>query len=74
MWVALLGASLCVAIMFVIRWYFALVTIVLVAILYMVVDILKPGIASLQTCGIHIPVHVQPLQCAQQLLIDYGRS
>ena len=42
-WVALLGALLCVAIMFVIRWYFALVTIVVVGALYMLVSTLKPG-------------------------------
>ena len=42
-WIALVGALLCVAIMFVIRWYYALVTIVLVGFLYMVVSILKPG-------------------------------
>ena len=42
-WIALVGALLCVAIMFVIRWYFALATIVIVGALYMFVDILKPG-------------------------------
>ena len=42
-WVALIGALMCVAIMFVIRWYFALITIVAVGTLYMVVNTLKPG-------------------------------
>ena len=42
-WVALFGAAICVAIMFVINWYFALITIVAVAMLYKIVDFLKPG-------------------------------
>ena len=42
-WVALFGAAVCVAIMFVIRWYYALVTFVIVLILYKIVDFLKPG-------------------------------
>ena len=42
-WVALFGAAICVAIMFVINWYFALITLVIVAILYKIVDFLKPG-------------------------------
>lgn len=50
-WVALVGALLCVAIMFVIRWYFALVTIMVVGALYMLVNTLKPG--TLYICGIH---------------------
>ena len=42
-WVALFGAAVCVAIMFVIRWYYALVTFIIVLILYKIVDFLKPG-------------------------------
>ena len=42
-WVALFGAAICVAIMFIIRWYYALVTFVIVLILYKIVDFLKPG-------------------------------
>lgn len=42
-WIALFGAAVCVAIMFVIRWYYALVTFVIVLILYKIVDFLKPG-------------------------------
>ena len=42
-WVALFGAAICVAIMFIIRWYYALVTFIIVLILYKIVDFLKPG-------------------------------
>ena len=51
-WVALVGALLCVAIMFVIRWYFALVTIIVVGGLYMLVNTLKPGTLyiNVRTC------------------------
>ena len=42
-WVALFGSAICVAIMFVINWYFALITLIIVAFLYKVVDFLKPG-------------------------------
>ena len=42
-WVALVGALLSVAIMFVIRWYYAFITIIVVGALYMVVYFLKPG-------------------------------
>jgi len=42
-WVALFGAAMCVAIMFVINWYFALITLFIVAVLYKLVDFLKPG-------------------------------
>ena len=42
-WVALFGAAVCVAIMFIIRWYYALITFVIVVILYKIVDFLKPG-------------------------------
>ena len=42
-WVALIGSAICVAIMFIINWYFALVTIFVVAVLYKLVDFLKPG-------------------------------
>ena len=42
-WVALFGAAICVAIMFIIRWYYALITFIIVLILYKIVDFLKPG-------------------------------
>ena len=42
-WVALFGAAICVAIMFIIRWYYALITFIVVLILYKIVDFLKPG-------------------------------
>ena len=42
-WVALFGAAICVAIMFIIRWYYALVTFIIVLILYKIFDFLKPG-------------------------------
>ena len=40
---ALFGAAICVAIMFIIRWYYALITFIIVLILYKIVDFLKPG-------------------------------
>ena len=52
-WVALFGAAICVAIMFIIRWYYALVTFIIVLILYKIVDFLKPG--KLLSCN---TVHV----------------
>ena len=51
-WVALFGAAICVAIMFIIRWYYALVTFVIVLILYKIVDFLKPGMYT------NVHVHV----------------
>ncbi|ESO08644.1 hypothetical protein HELRODRAFT_74876 [Helobdella robusta] len=44
MWLSLLGALLCVAVMFIINWSTALITIVLVAILYFYVHYRKPDI------------------------------
>lgn len=52
-WVALVGALLCVAIMFVIRWYFALVTFIVVGGLYMLVNTLKPGTLYIHVHGMH---------------------
>ena len=46
-WIALAGALLCAAIMFVIRWYFALVTLAVMGALYMLVNTLKPGAGTL---------------------------
>ncbi len=42
-WVALVGAVICLAIMFIIRWYYALITLAIVAALYKLLDFLKPG-------------------------------
>ena len=50
-WVALFGAAVCVAIMFVIRWYYALVTFIIVLILYKIVDFLKPGKLNYRIVG-----------------------
>ena len=44
MWVSLLGALLCMAMMFLINWWAALVTIVIVMILYKYVDFTKPQV------------------------------
>ena len=55
-WVALVGALMCVAIMFVIRWYFALITIVVVGALYMAVQTLKPGMYRM-----YVPTYVSAL-------------
>ena len=44
MWVSLAGALVCVAIMFLINWWAALVTIVIVASLYKYVDYSKPQV------------------------------
>ena len=43
-WVSLLGALLCVAMMFLINWWAALLTIVIVMILYKYVDFTKPQV------------------------------
>ena len=45
-WVSLLGALLCVAMMFLINWWSALLTLVIVAILYKYVDFTKPQVSS----------------------------
>ncbi|XP_032238581.1 solute carrier family 12 member 2 [Nematostella vectensis] len=44
MWVSLVGALLCVAIMFLINWWAALVTIAIIASLHKYVDIKKPEV------------------------------
>lgn len=44
MWVSLLGALLCIAMMFLINWWAALLTIVIVVILYKYVDFTKPQV------------------------------
>ncbi|XP_015748716.1 PREDICTED: solute carrier family 12 member 2-like [Acropora digitifera] len=44
MWVSLLGALLCIAMMFLIEWWAALVTIVLVIVLYKYIDFTKPQV------------------------------
>ncbi|XP_071793937.1 solute carrier family 12 member 2-like [Asterias amurensis] len=44
MWVALVAAAICMAVMFLINWYAALITIALVAALYMYVHYTKPEI------------------------------
>ena len=51
-WVALFGAAICVAIMFIIRWYYALITFIIVLILYKIVDFLKPGKLVSYVCAI----------------------
>ena len=43
MWVALFAAILCMGVMFLIKWYAALVTIFIVTALYMYVHQTKPG-------------------------------
>ena len=44
MWVSLLGALLCIAMMFLIKWWAALVTIVIVIVLYKYIDFTKPQV------------------------------
>lgn len=44
MWLSLLGALLCIAMMFLINWWAALLTIFIVMILYKYVDITKPKV------------------------------
>ncbi|XP_044179278.1 solute carrier family 12 member 2-like [Acropora millepora] len=44
MWVSLLGALLCIAMMFLIEWWAALVTIVIVIVLYKYIDFTKPQV------------------------------
>ena len=44
MWVSLLGALLCIAMMFLINWWAALLTIFIVLILYKYVDFTKPQV------------------------------
>ena len=44
MWVSLLGALLCIAMMFLIKWWAALVTIVIVIVLYKYLDFTKPQV------------------------------
>ena len=45
MWLSLLGALLCIAMMFLINWWAALLTIFIVMILYKHVDITKPKVS-----------------------------
>ena len=46
MWVSLLGALLCIAIMFLINWWAALLTILICAALYKFVDVKKPEVKT----------------------------
>lgn len=46
MWVSLVGALVCVVIMFLINWWAALVTIVIIIALYKYVDYKKPEVSS----------------------------
>ena len=43
MWLSLLGAVLCLAVMFVINWWTALITFAVVTALYLYVHYRKPG-------------------------------
>ena len=43
MWLSLVGALICLGVMFVINWWTALITFVVVAALYMYVRHTKPG-------------------------------
>ena len=43
-WVSCLGALLCIAMMFLIKWWAALVTIVIVIVLYNYIDLTKPQV------------------------------
>ena len=53
MWVSLLGALLCIAMMFLIEWWAALVTIVIVIVLYKYIDFTKPQVKkNCFNCGI----------------------
>ena len=45
MWVSLVGAMVCVVIMFLINWWAALVTIVIIIALYKYVDYKKPEVS-----------------------------
>ncbi len=63
-WVALVGAVICLAIMFIIRWYYALITLAIVAALYKLLDFLKPGrglslrVWSHHTCMCVVPSYM----------------
>lgn len=46
MWVSLVGAMVCIVIMFLINWWAALVTIVIIIALYKYVDYKKPEVGS----------------------------
>ena len=48
MWVSLVGALVCVVIMFLINWWAALVTIVIIIALYKYVDYKKPEVSLIQ--------------------------
>ena len=41
-WVSLLGAILCIAVMFLIQWYTALATFIIVGVLYFYISYRKP--------------------------------
>lgn len=43
MWLSLIGALLCISVMFIINWWTALITIALVAVLFFYVHYRKPG-------------------------------
>ena len=45
MWISLTGFLLCIAIMFLINWWAALITIVCIAALYKFVDVRKPDVS-----------------------------
>ena len=49
MWVSLVGALMCIAIMFLINWWAALLTIVIVIALYKYVDYKKPDVSFCYT-------------------------
>lgn len=49
MWVSLVGAILCCVVMFVINWWAALVTLLIVLALYIYVSYKKPGKKTMAT-------------------------
>lgn len=50
MWVSLIGAMVCIVIMFLINWWAALLTIVIIIALYKYVDYKKPEVSFLFSC------------------------
>ena len=62
---SLIGSLLCFAIMFLINWWAALVTFVIVGGLYMYVHTTKPGKFTIMTCmvgGLYTPLNQVSLQ------------
>lgn len=71
-WVSLIGAVLCLVIMFLIKWWSALVTLIIVVALYKFVDYKKPNVSSYLLMTISC-VHVLVF-CYMSELLEYINS